>query len=304
VSWTEISISVSREATPQAEEALELLGALAITFQDDEDNPVLEPGPGATPLWPTVHVRGLFEEGVEKQPVLAALSDVPGADRPENIRWRKVGEQDWERAWMDRFAPMKFGQRLWIVPGGMSIQHDPANIEIQLDPGLAFGTGTHPTTALCLEWLDGTDVTALTVVDYGCGSGILGIAAALKGAARVICVDTDPQALEATTENAARNGVADRVSCQLPAAADCNGVDIVMANILAAPLIDLAPLFTGFLKPGGQLALSGILAEQAEDVRSAYWPGIGAMSVEQKEEWILLAGQAPESSESPGGTSR
>ncbi len=304
MSWTEISISVTREATPQAEEALELLGALAITFQDDEDSPVLEPDPGATPLWPTVHVCGLFEEDVEKEPVLAALSHVPGAGRPENIRWRKVGDQDWERAWMDRFAPMKFGHRLWIVPGGMSIQHDPANIEIQLDPGLAFGTGTHPTTALCLEWLDGTDVTALTVVDYGCGSGILGIAAALKGAARVICVDTDPQALEATTANAARNGVADRVSCQLPAAVDYDGVDIVMANILAAPLIDLTPLLTGLLKPGGQLALSGILEEQAEDVRDAYRPGIGAMSVEHKEEWILLAGQAPESSEGPGGTSR
>jgi ribosomal protein L11 methyltransferase len=304
MSWTEISISVTREATPQAEEALELLGALAITFQDDEDNPVLEPGPGATPLWPTVHVRGLFEEGLEKQPVLAALSQVPGAGRPENIRWRKVGDQDWERAWMDRFAPMKFGHKLWIVPGGMSIQHDPANIEIQLDPGLAFGTGTHPTTALCLEWLDATDVTALTVVDYGCGSGILGIAAALKGAARVICVDTDPQALEATAANAARNGVADRVSCQLPVAANCIGVDIVMANILAAPLIDLAPLLTGFLRPGGQLALSGILEEQAEDVRTAYRPGIGAMSMAQKEEWILLAGKAPESTEGPGGTSR
>lgn len=304
MSWTEISISVTREATPQAEEALELLGALAITFQDDEDNPVLEPDPGATPLWPTVHVCGLFEEGLEKQHVLATLSNVPGAGRPENIRWRKVGDQDWERAWMDRFAPMKFGQRLWIVPGGMSIQHDPSNIEIQLDPGLAFGTGTHPTTALCLEWLDGTDVTASTVVDYGCGSGILGVAAALKGAARVICVDTDPQALEATAANAARNGVADRVCCRLPAAADCNGADIVMANILAAPLIDLAPVLTGFLRPGGQLALSGILEEQAEEVRTAYRPGVGAMSKEQKEEWILLAGKAPESTESAGGTSR
>jgi ribosomal protein L11 methyltransferase len=304
MSWTEISISVTREAASEAEEALDLLGALAITFQDDEDNPVLEPDPGATPLWPTVHVRGLFDEGVEKEPVLAALSNVPGAVRPENIRWRTVGDQDWERAWMDRFAPMKFGHRLWIVPGGMTIQHDPANIEIHLDPGLAFGTGTHPTTALCLEWLDSTDVTALTVVDYGCGSGILGIAAALKGAARVICVDTDPQALEATTANAARNGVAARVSCRLPPAVECEGADIVMANILAAPLIALAPLLTGLLRPGGQLALSGILEEQAEDVLSAYRPGIGAMSLEQKEEWILLAGQAPESTDIPGGIAR
>jgi ribosomal protein L11 methyltransferase len=301
MSWTEISISVAREAAPQAEEALEGLGALAITFQDDEDNPVLEPDPGATPLWPTVHVRGLFEEGVEKEPVLAALGTVPGAGRPENIRWRKVGDRDWERAWMDRFAPMKFGRRLWIVPGGMSIQHDPANIEIQLDPGLAFGTGTHPTTALCLEWLDGTDVSASTVVDYGCGSGILGIAAALKGAARVICVDTDSQALEATTANAARNGVTGRVSCQLPAAVGHVRADFVMANILAAPLIGLAPLLTGLLRPGGQLALSGILKEQAEDVICAYRPMIGAMSLRQQEEWLLLAGQLPEPANNPCG---
>ncbi len=302
--WTEISISVSREATPLAEEALERLGALAITLEDDEDNPVLEPDLGATPLWPTVHVRGLFETAIEKEPVLAALSGVPGAGRPENIRWREVGEQDWERAWMDRFAPMKFGRRLWIVPGGMSIQHDPANIEIQLDPGLAFGTGTHPTTALCLEWLDGAELTALTVVDYGCGSGILGIAAALKGAARVICVDTDPQALEATAANAERNGVAARVSCHLPAEADCSEADVVVANILAAPLIGLAPLLGGFLKPGGRLALSGILHEQVEAVLSAYRPLIGPMRVKQKEEWVLLSGQKPESAEGPPGTGR
>lgn len=297
MSWTEISISVAREATPLAEEALEQLGALAITLQDDEDNPVLEPDPGATPLWPTVHVRGLFEPGLKRETVLAALGAVPGADRPENIRWRQLGEQNWERAWMDRFAPMKFGQRLWIVPGGMSIPHDPANIEIQLDPGLAFGTGTHPTTALCLEWLDAIDVTASTVVDYGCGSGILGIAAALKGAGQVVCVDNDPQALEATADNAARNGVADRVGCHLPGLVDCPKADVLLANILAAPLIRLAPLLTGLLKPGGHVALSGILEEQAEHVLAAYDPALEQVSIKQKDEWILLHGRcsvAPE----------
>ena len=269
MSWTEISISVAREHTPLAEEALEQLGALAITLQDDEDNPVMEPGPGATPLWPTVHVRGLFNAGVSPGPVVAALGQVPGADRPQNLRWRQVDEQDWERAWMDRFTPMKFGHHLWIVPSGMSIPHDASNIEIKLDPGLAFGTGTHPTTALCLEWLDGIDIEAATVIDYGCGSGILGIAAALKGASRVICVDTDTQALEATASNAARNGVSGQVSCQLPDTADCPQADAVMANILAAPLVSLAPRLTGFLKPGGRLALSGVLEEQKEQVLAA-----------------------------------
>ena len=302
--WTEISVSVAREATPVAEDAFERLGALAITLEDDEDSPVLEPGPGATPLWPRVNVRGLFDRQLEKESVLETLSEVPGADRPENILWREVDEQDWERAWMDRFAPMRFGRRLWIVPGGMSIQPDPANIEIQLDPGLAFGTGTHPTTALCLEWLDAIDVTHLTIVDYGCGSGILGIAAALKGAARVVCVDTDPQALEATAANAERNGVAGRVGCHMPAEADCRGADVVMANILAAPLIGLAPLFGQFLRPGGRLALSGILQEQTEAVLTAYQPVIGPMRVRQKEEWILLSGQLPESADGLPGNKK
>jgi ribosomal protein L11 methyltransferase len=302
MSWTEISISVSREHTPLVEDAFERLGALAVTFQDDQDNPVLEPGPGATPLWPSVHVRGLFDSGVAKEPVLAALRVVPGADRPENIRWCEVGEQDWERAWMDRFSPMQFGRQLWIVPGGMSIPHDPAHIEIHLDPGLAFGTGTHPTTALCLEWLDGMDVGGLTVIDYGCGSGILGIAAALKGAARVICVDTDPQALEATAANAARNHVTDRIHGHLPDTYDDDPADIVMANILAAPLITLASRLTALLKPGGRLALSGILAEQAEDVLAAYQPSTGPMLLTQKEEWVLLAGQTARAVDGVSGT--
>jgi ribosomal protein L11 methyltransferase len=300
MSWTEISISVAREATPLAEEALEQLGALAITLQDDEDNPVLEPDPGATPLWPTVHVRGLFESGLKPEPVLEALSAVPGAGRPENIRWRQVDEQDWERAWMDRFAPMKFGQRLWIVPGGMSIPHDPANIEIQLDPGLAFGTGTHPTTALCLEWLDAIDITDSTVIDYGCGSGILGIAAALKGAGQVICVDNDPQALEATADNASRNGISERISCHLPGTLECPKADVVLANILAAPLISLAPLLTGLLKPGGRLALSGILEEQAESVLAAYGSALQQVSLRQKEEWMLLGLRSLKSADAPG----
>lgn len=193
--WSEVLISVSREVAGLAEEALEELGALAITLEDDEDNPVLEPGPGATPLWPTVQVSGLFEADMPRSHVIDGLQSVPGGERPGNIRWRVVDDQDWERAWMDRFQPMRFGRRLWIVPTGMSIPHEAGNIEIRLDPGLAFGTGTHPTTALCLEWLDGQDLPGTHLVDYGCGSGILGIAGALQGAARIAAVDNDPQAL-------------------------------------------------------------------------------------------------------------
>ena len=291
MAWIEISISVAREATALAELALEQLGALAITLEDDEDHPVLEPGPGATPLWPTVSVRGLFEQGTDRDRVLALLLDVSVTKRSDQVRWREVGDQDWERAWMDRFAPMKFGKHFWIVPSGMQIPYDPENIEIHLDPGLAFGTGTHPTTALCLDWLDGQDVYSRTVVDYGCGSGILGIAAALKGAGRVICVDNDPQALEATADNAVRNSVSRIIECHAPQTYVRPEADLVMANILAIPLIKLAPLLLTSLRPQGWLALSGILQEQAEEVLAAYQADLTDITMESRDEWVLLQGQ-------------
>jgi len=301
MAWIEISISVAEEATGVAELALEQHGALAVTLQDDADNPVLEPGPGLTPLWPTVQVQGLFDPGVDRERIVEALQVVPGADRPDRIRWREVGDQDWERAWMERFAPMKFGDRLWIVPGGMQIPFDPDNIEIRLDPGLAFGTGTHPTTALCLEWLDGQDIRTRSVVDYGCGSGILGIAAALKGAARVVCVDNDPQALEATRENARRNGVSHVVECFFPDDYSTAEADLVLANILATPLISLAPRLLRSLRPGGSLVLSGILEDQAERVLSAYTPGLAAPTVKVLEGWVRLQGTRNADAVSPSG---
>ena len=286
-----MSVSVSREAAEAAECALEELGALAITLEDDEDNPVLEPGPGATPLWPTVHVRGLFESGVQRPFIVDGLQSVPGAARPGNIRWREVGDQDWERAWMDRFQPMRFGRNLWIVPTGMEIPHDLGHIEIRLDPGLAFGTGTHPTTALCLEWLDGQDMNGAHVVDFGCGSGILGIAAALKGATRVDGVDNDPQALDATRDNAARNGVSARVEAFLPEEFSMAGADVVMANILAGPLVELSQTLLNILRPGGKLVLSGILEEQAAQLVGTYTEGMKDIKVTTQDGWVRLDGE-------------
>lgn len=268
--WAEVRISVRREAAEAAEDALLELGALAITLEDDADHPVLEPAPGETPLWPTLQLRGLFDPQVDRAAVLDGLAVVPGANRPGAIRWRDVADRDWERAWMDRFQPMQFGKHLWIVPSGMSIPHDPENIEICLDPGLAFGTGTHPTTALCLEWLDGRGFENNRLVDYGCGSGILGIAAALKGARRVDCVDNDPQALEATRVNAERNGVASRIDCWLPGAFEPDGAGVVLANILAGPLISLATVLAACVEAGGKMVLSGILEEQVNTVVAAY----------------------------------
>ena len=286
-----MSISVSREAAEAAEHALEELGALAITLEDDEDNPVLEPGPGATPLWPTVQVRALFERGASRPTIVDGLQSVPGAERPGNIRWREVGDQDWERAWMDRFQPMRFGRKLWIVPTGMEIPFDPENIEIGLDPGLAFGTGTHPTTALCLEWLDGQDVSGKRVVYYGCGSGILGIAAALKGARIVDGVDNDPQALDATRDNAERNGVSALVEACLPEDFSVAGADVVIANILAGPLLELSEVLLNILHAGGKLVLSGILEEQAAQLVEVYGEGMKDINVKALDGWVRLDGE-------------
>ena len=288
MAWAEVWISVPRQETATAETALENLGALAITLQDDADHPVMEPGPGETPLWPTVQVRGLFESSVDRSAVVGGLASVPGADRPGAIRWRDVDDRDWERAWMDRFKPMVFGRRLWIVPSGMSIPPDPDNIEISRDPGLAFGTGTHPTTALCLEWLDAQDIAGLRAVDYGCGSGILAIAAALKGALRVDCVDNDPQALEATANNAARNGVGACLHCWLPEQFEPSGANIVMANILAGPLISLAPVIIGSAARGGRIVLSGLLEEQVESVVAAFRAQCREVSVAAQEGWARV----------------
>ena len=286
--WIEVSLSVSRESAAAAETALEQMGALAITFEDDADIPVLEPGPGETPLWPAVQLRGLFETGTPRQEIINELRLIPGVERCGNIQWREVADQDWERAWLERFQPMKFGERLWIVPSGMEVAHDADDIEIRLDPGLAFGTGSHPTTALCLEWLDQRQLAGERVVDYGCGSGILGIAAAMKGASEIHCVDIDPQALEATAENAARNGVAQQIACSSPKDFAGGEMDVVLANILAAPLISLAPVLASFVRPSGALVLSGLLQEQEDQVAAAYLDDFELLNSKSLDGWLRV----------------
>ena len=286
--WCEVSVAVSRAQSAVAEDVLELFGALAITLEDDADDPVLEPEAGSTPLWPTVQVRGLFEADVQRSRITDALQIIPGLGRPDLIHWREVGDQDWERAWMEQFHPMKFGRSLWIVPTGMQIPFDRDNTEIRLDPGLAFGTGTHPTTALCLEWLDGQDLGGQKVVDYGCGSGVLGIAAALKGADRVTCVDNDPQALEATQANIRRNGVDGIIDCKAPDEFGETGADFLLANILSGPLIELSAVLLGSLKPGGRIVLSGVLEEQAAEVVQAYRSACSDFRSAAEDGWVRL----------------
>lgn len=265
--WHQITLTTPRDKAESLEDTLLELGAVSVTMQDAADVPVLEPLPGETPLWPEVNVVGLFEDDADTALVDAGLA----ADGITGGTWVYVEDQDWERAWMDQFQPLCFGQRLWIVPSWLEAP-DPQAVNILLDPGLAFGTGTHPTTALCLEWLDGADMAGKTVLDYGCGSGILAIGALKMGATEAWGIDIDPQALTATRDNAARNGIeAARLSTGLPGALPEGATfEVLLANILMGPLIELAPTLTAHVKPGGALVLSGLLAEQAEGVMAAY----------------------------------
>jgi ribosomal protein L11 methyltransferase len=219
------------------------------------------------------------------------LATVLGAGVIESLHWERIEDRLWERVWLEHFKPMSFGQRLWVCPEGQSVDQADA-VVIQLDPGLAFGTGTHPTTALCLTWLDGIDLRGKTIVDYGCGSGILALAALKLGAERALAVDHDPQALQASQDNALKNGVADRLCTYLPDAVPATQADILVANILAGPLMTLAPILTGLLKPGGRFALSGILAEQQTEVAACYQPFAEIQPSHQQEEWILIPGIA------------
>lgn len=297
MSWLELSVRVSRQNAALVETLLQNQPVLAVTLTDDADDPVLEPGVGETPLWPSVCVTALFSGNTETAPLAQMLSLVPGIDRPQQVNFRKFDDQQWERAWLDRFQAMQFGRDLWIVPGDQAAPPEAAHV-LRLDPGLAFGTGTHPTTRLCLQWIDGHDFSGQTVIDYGCGSGVLGIAAAIKGADSVICVDNDPQALTATRDNAARNGVADKLLAVAPGQFEPAKADVVLANILAGPLIDLAPVLLAALAPAGELVLSGILEEQAMAVTSAYRVEIPQMDIGLDDGWVCLHGCKPASAHS------
>lgn len=290
MSWLELSVRVSRQNAPLVESLLQNESVLALTLTDDADDPVLEPGVGETPLWPSVCVTALFSGDTAVAPLTRMLSLVPGVDWPQQVNFRQFEDQQWERVWLDRFKPMQFGRSLWIVPGDQQAPPEATHV-LRLDPGLAFGTGTHPTTRLCLEWMDAHDFQGQTVIDYGCGSGVLGIVAAIKGAAEVMGVDNDPQALLATSDNASRNSVADNITALLPERFKPHLADVVLANILAQPLIGLAPVLLASLRPGGWLVLSGILEEQAEEVAVAYQSEMTHLSVTTDDGWVRLHGQ-------------
>lgn len=273
------------------EDALLAAGASSITLEDEGDDPVLEPLPGTTPLWPRVRLKALFDSQVDTDQLLLSLAAEFG-EVLSQARFETLADRAWEREWLKDFKPMRFGKRLWICPGGQlpTAPQAPDAVLIELDPGLAFGTGTHPTTALCLEWLDTADVAGKRVIDYGCGSGILAIAAAKLGARHVSAVDIDPQALIATRDNAERNGVAHLVATQLVEGVSLAPADILLANILAGPLESLAPTFASLVPAGGRLVLSGILRNQAEAVATTYAPWFDIAPAVVRDDWARLDG--------------
>ena len=289
MAWLQLRINTSSEYAESVGDMLSANGSQAVTYVDAKDTPMYEPKPGEIMLWPDTQVVGLFEADADMKSILQRLGKAKVLGNYFKYKLEPLEDKDWEREWMDNFHPMQFGERLWICPSWRDVP-DPDAVNVMLDPGLAFGTGTHPTTALCLRWLDGIDMAGKTVVDFGCGSGILALAALKLGAERVVGVDIDPQALQATKENARRNGVEDRLDVYLPQDQPELEADVVMANILSGPLLELQSVITNYCKSKGLLVLSGILAEQVSKIEDAYSQDIVLEPSAIDGEWARVSG--------------
>ncbi|MDD7545119.1 50S ribosomal protein L11 methyltransferase [Actinobacillus porcinus] len=291
MAWIQIRLNSTNERAEAISDFLEELGSVSVTFMDSQDTPIFEPLPGETRLWGNTDVIALFDAETDMNPILTALQESQLLESGFAYKIEQIEDKDWEREWMDNFHPMKFGKRLWICPTWREIP-EPDAVNVMLDPGLAFGTGTHPTTALCLEWLDSLDLEGKTVIDFGCGSGILAIAALKLGAKSAVGIDIDPQAILASRNNAEANGVADRLQLFL---SDDKPVDlkadVVVANILAGPLKELYPVISQLPKAQGDLGLSGILATQAQSVCDAYAQTFELDPVVEREEWCRITGK-------------
>jgi len=291
--WIQLKFDSHPDQAEQFSDILMELGAAAVTFEDGADQPLFEPAPGETKLWNDTRVVGLFDAAVDIPAIIEQLKDQLGDESPTQFQTNPVEDKDWEREWMDNFKPIRCGDNLWICPSWHT-PNEPNAVNVMLDPGLAFGTGTHPTTWLCLQWLDAHPPKGLEVIDYGCGSGILAIAAALLGAKQVEAVDHDPQAIIATNDNADKNQVRAQINALLPRQFDDqfgdNQTDLLLANILCNPILELAPKFATMVKPGGQIVLSGILAEQANQVIERYSEWFDLQPPAQQEDWVRIDG--------------
>ncbi len=289
MAWLQIRINSNNTEAEQLSDFLAELGSVSVTFMDSQDTPIFEPLPGETRLWGNTDVVALFDAETDMASIVKALQEANYlTDKAYKVE--QIEDKDWEREWMDNFHPMKFGQRLWICPSWREIPDENA-VNVMLDPGLAFGTGTHPTTALCLEWLESLDLAGKTVIDFGCGSGILAIAALKLGAEKAIGIDIDPQAIIASKSNAEQNGVADRFDLYLAEDAPKDmQAEVVVANILAGPLKELYPTISTLVKEKGHLGLSGILTTQALSVCETYKQKFELDPVAENDEWCRITG--------------
>ena len=286
--WIQLTLLTDKASNEKAEQALLDAGALSVTFKDAEDNPVLEPLPGETPLWESIILTGLYEADINTENLKQQIRRQLGHET--QLKLEALEDKDWVRAWMDDYKPMQFGHHLWVCPKHIP-PPQPDAVNLMLDPGLAFGTGTHPTTALCLEWLDSANIQNRQVLDFGCGSGVLAIAALLLGAEHCDATDIDPQAITASKDNAIANQVSEKLDLFLPADMPDKTYDIVLANILAGPLTELAEQLARYCKPGANIVLSGILETQAEKIIKAYTPWFQLDPVVIKDDWIRVTGQ-------------
>ncbi len=270
------------------EQLFQSVGAVSVTLLDAEDEPVFQLDPDTTPLWQQTLLCALFEADVDPDDIIATIT--AGSRLLESdLLSENIADQDWERAWMSDFRPMRFGERLWVCPS-WSEPPEPDAVNIMLDPGLAFGSGTHPTTALCLAWLDSQPLVNKSVIDYGCGSGILAIAAALLGASRVVAVDNDPQAVTASGNNRDMNGISPALmTVHLPGEPH-EPADVVVANILSGPLAELTPILASLTRPGGKLILSGVLADQTDALMATYEPFFTMQTPVIQDEWVRIEG--------------
>ena len=284
--FLELTLELQGLSADVAEEATFNAGALSVTLTDSRDDAVLEPKPGEVRLWPATRLQALFAAGTDAEALLTSLAQQLGVD-PARIEPRIIEDRQWEREWLKDFHAMRFGARLWVCPRH-EVVTDASAIVVLLDPGLAFGTGTHATTAMCLSWLDANAPVGARVIDFGCGSGILAIAALKLGAQRAWCHDIDPQALLAATQNAQSNGVAAAaVICE--AVAELPGaVDVLLANILSGPLCELAELFAMRVRPGGQVILSGLMEHQEAEVTAAYDAWFDTSLIAVRDGWVAL----------------
>lgn len=291
--WHNFVMDLGALDPDRVSEVFERHGACSVTLSDAGDDPVLEPAAGATPLWRQTRITGLFPAGTDLAALAEELRAGFGLDEPPAYRVDTLAERQWETEWLRDLGPMRFGERLWVCPGD-SLAPSGASV-VRLDPGLAFGTGTHPTTALCLEWLDSLDLAGRTMLDYGCGSGVLAIAALKLGCRSATAMDIDSQAVTATMSNATLNAVDDRLTVLPDDESIAGHFDVVVANILAGPLISLSESVITRLSSGGSLALSGILSGQVDRIMDAYAPDIlfdePAFRSQGNQTWARLSGR-------------